>query len=996
MKTFSTLNTLRLPRILSTLAVIVLIACTQSIAQKWSGANGNEWLAGRYSQPWVRIGVTAKGIHKVNVSDLPQVFKDADKNRLELWHRGVQVSIIKADANEILFYGVPNDGAMDALLFRLPTARKNPYYSIYSDESSYFLTVNPSANGDRAIVATPLSNPSPEAVASHVKTDVRIYKNEYTHSSSTYYRPSTYNSYFEEGKQYSGTSLMGFFLGNNIQVQNPKSSIIFPSSYVPEPFSFQIKFPVGAATKKMSVHLKARLGASTAEVFIGKTAATLRSLGTLSVSELNDYDFNFDLQDSDFDANGVGTLGFRTTQVGYEGSGYSVSFFKLTYDQALNMQSLNSYEFELPAVGAGIQSSLAITNTPAGVQFYDITTPDVPRIIPGTPSSLLIDRNGQKINLLATNQVTTVLPAKITTTTFTEINPANFDYLIVCSNTLTSSANQYAAYRKDNSPGKKYKPLVISIRDVYNQFNYGEPSAVAIRRFTDYMISDGQKDSKYLLLLGRSNTFPERMTREIPDEVPTVGYPGSDMLLTDGLAGSPDDVPAVPVGRVAAISDQQVLDYLAKVQKYESQDVIAWRKNVIHMNGGKTDGEITQFSNYLNSIATDISSNPFSGNVIPKLKTVASDDVIEMNFATELNGAGVGMVTYFGHGGVDKTDYNAGYVSDPNKGYNNPNNFPVLFYNGCGVNNIFSGRNGLFGTTPASSVRPMSLDWLLTPNKGAVIVFGNTWDAFASTSNEYLDKLYTQIFTVTDINRKTIGNIVKEVARLTKQQKNYTYNVAQNSRVASYYDADRANVHQVLLQGDPALNILITDGALPVDLISFTAKTENEKVRVEWLTASEKNNSHFIVERSYNGKLFEEIGRVEGKGTTETETSYLFYDSKPLTGVSYYRLKQVDYSKVVDGKTVDGKSSYSTIVPVRREESKFFVVSPNPIADAGEFKVDVPVKIKSWNLVNVAGQTVLKNQTGNKLNLSQLTAGDYVLEVYTENGDVYHKKVVKK
>jgi len=104
MKTNSTLNTLRFQRIFSTLAVIIFLASTHSIAQKWSGFHGNEWLAGKYSQPWVRIGVTAKGIHKINVSDLPQAFKDADKNRLELWHRGTQVSIIKADANEIVFY----------------------------------------------------------------------------------------------------------------------------------------------------------------------------------------------------------------------------------------------------------------------------------------------------------------------------------------------------------------------------------------------------------------------------------------------------------------------------------------------------------------------------------------------------------------------------------------------------------------------------------------------------------------------------------------------------------------------------------------------------------------------------------------------------------------------------------------------------------------------------------------------------------------------------
>ena len=55
---------------------------------------------------------------------------------------------------------------------------------------------------------------------------------------------------------------------------------------------------------------------------------------------------------------------------------------------------------------------------------------------------------------------------------------------------------------------------------------------------------------------------------------------------------------------------------------------------------------------------------------------------------------------------------------------------------------------------------------------------------------------------------------------------------------------------------------------LPVELLAFTARAQNGYVQLEWTTATEVNNDHFILERSSNGSAFETIGRVEGQGTT--------------------------------------------------------------------------------------------------------------------------------
>lgn len=959
----------------------------------WSGKYGNEWLNGKYGQTWVKITVSKAGLYKVT---LPDAFKNKP-NFLHLYHRGEEVTLVSASNTEVEFYGVPNDGASDALLYRLPTTRKNTFFSTYSDQSAYFLTFDSNARP----VATTETLPVDGGLAKqefHKFTFLKKFVIENSHMTSYPTRPTTQNSYFEEGKAGTGTRI-----ANNQAVRTTNAKpVVFTNSYVAEPFAFQIKSKYGSAAPDVNVHLKGRgyqfSANSSVEVSVGKDAASLRVVGSTGVAGFLDTDYPFTILDTDY-ASGAGLLGFRAT--GQATDGFSVSYYTVTYDQNIDMQGLTSYEFNFPAAAANTR--FTILNPPAAtpqapLRFIDVSDAHNPRVINGAAADMMISRNGNAMKLFAGTEVLTGTPTDVT---FQQINPAEFDYLILSSDTLLTSANEYAAYRQTETPGKKYKPLVKRIKDVYNQFNYGEPSPVAIRRFVDFLVSDSNTD-KYLLLLGRSVTYYERSVREIPDEVPTIGFPGSDMLLADGLGGSPDDVPVIPVGRISAISNQQVRDYLAKVKTYESQKDLAWRKNVVHINGGKDIGEVSQFANYLSSISAPIINAPFSGDTLNRRKTPVSSATISTTLSTELNGVGAGMITYFGHGNVDATDFDFGYATDGAKGYLNSGRYPVLFYNGCGVNNIYSNRFSPFsGVVPpnyptSSGKRPLSLDWLLAPNAGAIVVFGNDWDAYASTSNEYLDRLYPKIFSQNDQNRGTIGEILRAVALQTKSL-GYTYNEAQNGRVASFYNADRANVHQVILQGDPALRILVTEGPLPVSLVSFDAKAAgSDKVNVTWVTASERNNSHFVIERSYNAKKFEAIGSLEGRGDSDVATSYEFVDLNPLAGTNYYRLKQVDRATNVNGETVEGEITYSKIVSVTREGTSALVVWPNPTVGKVDLKLNVPTKIKSWDVMDQKGTFYQKGGTGTRVNLENLPSGEYIIKISTENDDVYLRKVLKK
>jgi hypothetical protein len=115
---------------------------------------------------------------------------------------------------------------------------------------------------------------------------------------------------------------------------------------------------------------------------------------------------------------------------------------------------------------------------------------------------------------------------------------------------------------------------------------------------------------------------------------------------------------------------------------------------------------------------------------------------------------------------------------------------------------------------------------------------------------------------------------------------------------------------------------IYSTSTLPIELLEFGAETQGTKVKTHWVTATETNNSHFIVERSINGDDFQEIGRLAGAGNSVVPLAYEFDDMNPVTGTLYYRLKQVDFN---------GDFSYSQIVPVVFDLNNSVVqVYPNP------------------------------------------------------------------
>ena len=171
-------------------------------------------------------------------------------------------------------------------------------------------------------------------------------------------------------------------------------------------------------------------------------------------------------------------------------------------------------------------------------------------------------------------------------------------------------------------------------------------------------------------------------------------------------------------------------------------------------------------------------------------------------------------------------------------------------------------------------------------------------------------------------------------------------------------------------------------GALEVSLVSFDAKNAGGTVKLEWATASETDNDYFEVERSANTRSWNVIGKIKGAGTVNSVRNYALTDPSPLEGVSYYRLKIVDFA---------GKADYSDIRAVKvTGQAPSIYPNPATISLTLSGKTDGYIKIYNSSGRQVGQMEVRTEKTA--IPLKGLPAGSYVIK--SEDG--WNSKFVKE
>ena len=196
--------------------------------------------------------------------------------------------------------------------------------------------------------------------------------------------------------------------------------------------------------------------------------------------------------------------------------------------------------------------------------------------------------------------------------------------------------------------------------------------------------------------------------------------------------------------------------------------------------------------------------------------------------------------------------------------------------------------------------------------------------------------------------------------------------------------------------------VIVCGMALPVELYFYNVKLENNNVRIDWSTASEVDNDYFVVERSTDAYHFEEIAVEEGAGNSDAIRYYAVTDRFPFEGISYYRLKQVDFdgkTTYFDIKIVDNKNGYT--------DQYGLTVYPNPIMEHRKFSIGldgfdgntVQVKIQNMSGFLIYSSEVEISQERELIELETniiQDSGMYVVSVFNDNRWYHHKFMFAK
>jgi hypothetical protein len=183
-------------------------------------------------------------------------------------------------------------------------------------------------------------------------------------------------------------------------------------------------------------------------------------------------------------------------------------------------------------------------------------------------------------------------------------------------------------------------------------------------------------------------------------------------------------------------------------------------------------------------------------------------------------------------------------------------------------------------------------------------------------------------------------------------------------------------------------NIRITvyaSSALPIELLKFEGVCLSSGINFKWVTATEKNNAYFEIEKSIDGLLFESIVKINGAGNSSSLKTYSYTLENNIDRVHYFRLKQVD---------INGDYSYSDIITTDCNGENTFKLYPNPSSDGIFYFLNIQtineneISIFDEQLKLIKTETM--NKGDNQLDLSAFADGNYYL-IFTKAG----KRTVK-
>ncbi|HEY4799607.1 MAG TPA: C25 family cysteine peptidase, partial [Bacteroidia bacterium] len=592
-------------QIFSVLVLLSLFAnsyCFSQPQKYW-----NEWI--NFSQSYFKIPITKNGIYRIDSLTLAHAGITAvDPRNFQLFFRGQEQYIyVKGEADGVFnssdyleFYGQKNDGSLDSVLYKgylyNQTVRQpNPYYSLFSDTSAYFLTWNNLTSNKRII-------DYPDTVYSLPSTDYFMRQDVIeNHTEYQFGKFTSTNINFPDYEETEGWSGAAFDMGGSYTASYNTPNL-FPAGNV------MVKLAVMAESNDLFVHPNHEV----------KIKYKIPSGNAIQVDDTL-FD-GYTLFDPSYSIPAANIAGAASTDIivssmtgSYSTNRISVPYVVFKYPHNLDLEGTNYYEMYVPFDPVQPKSFFSFTNFNGSSPtcIYDLTEH---RRIPvkktgGVFKALVANAtfsNAEKFCVVKTEnqflQVPSIKPVR-GNGTFIDYSTLAVDsaYIIITNKKLRGTmtgADAYANYRSSVAGGS-HKVLVADIDDLYDEFAYGIPKhPFAIRHFANFCVDKFPSLPQNLFLIGKSvqiNLTRNSSAASDPTGVnysdcmvPSMGFPTSDNMMI-AVLNSNGFKPAIPMGRLAAKNIGEVNTYLQKVNDYEHPPVPnpnEWMKHIIHLAGG--------------------------------------------------------------------------------------------------------------------------------------------------------------------------------------------------------------------------------------------------------------------------------------------------------------------------------------------------------------------------------------------------------------------------
>ncbi len=194
------------------------------------------------------------------------------------------------------------------------------------------------------------------------------------------------------------------------------------------------------------------------------------------------------------------------------------------------------------------------------------------------------------------------------------------------------------------------------------------------------------------------------------------------------------------------------------------------------------------------------------------------------------------------------------------------------------------------------------------------------------------------------------------------------------------------------------------DPNLPVELSSFSASANGQKVELKWNTATEVNNFGFEIQRktddqNSDGNTWGKVGFLNGAGNSNSPKQYSFIDEPPQGHLFKYRLKLIDN---------DGKFTYSNVIEISMSSPEKFALEqnyPNPFNPSTKIKFELSqsefVGLKVYDILGKEVKTLVneKKPAGSyevQFDASKLASGTYFYKLQAGSFTEIKKMILMK